>query len=258
MGEARNRARQFADNAYKAALGRCSGEFQKELLGIGRKAAARGVLTTGGTSIEIAQAHGRYISNLVQARLEGLLEGYELHNVALDDPLSTEIAEDVMRLQEGLLTDSGRAADQTSNAAARTIGREQFAQQVRSECMASRASIEVEIQRWRFASKKESAVTNVYHVHGHNPRWNTNSTDSSVNIVSSEEIFSTLRLKVSSQVPASEEQRDILEKLRLLEETQNSPAFAKRYSDFIGSAANHMALIAPFIPALTEMMHKLL
>ena len=77
-------------------------------------------------------------------------------------------------------------------------------------------------------------------------------------IVSSEQIFTNLRQQIESEIPAGDERRDILEKLTALEQAQNSPSFTKRYSDFIAAAANHMVLLGPFIPALTELLQRTL
>ena len=62
-------------------------------------------------------------------------------------------------------------------------------------------------------------TTNVYHVYGHNPRWNTHSTDQSVNSVtlSNDQIFVTLRQKIESEVPEGDQRNDILDKLQALE-----------------------------------------
>jgi hypothetical protein len=59
-------------------------------------------------------------------------------------------------------------------------------------------------------------------------------------------------------VSDGEERADILEKLTALEQSQNSPSFGKRYTEFVAAAANHMILLSPFIPALTELLHKTL
>jgi hypothetical protein len=55
-----------------------------------------------------------------------------------------------------------------------------------------------------------------------------------------------------------DEKQDILERLATLEKSINSPSFRQQYTEFISAAANHMTLIAPFIPALTEILHKVL
>jgi len=64
--------------------------------------------------------------------------------------------------------------------------------------------------------------------------------------------------KIESGVRGGNERATILEKLTALEQTQGSSSYAQRYSEFIAAAANHMTLIAPFIPALTELLHKVL
>jgi hypothetical protein len=119
-----------------------------------------------------------------------------------------------------------------------------------------------QIERKRLMSKKKDQpnVTNVYHIHGNNPRWNTNSTDNSLNVVitSHDQVFADLRKQIESSVPAGDEQKDVLEKLTALEQATESRSFGKRYAEFISAAANHMTLIAPFIPALAEMLQKTL
>jgi hypothetical protein len=85
-----------------------------------------------------------------------------------------------------------------------------------------------------------------------------NSTDNSTNVVtiSQDQIFAKLRHEITTQVPSGDEQRNILDRLSALEKAQNSPTFAERYTDLISVAANHMTLLAPFLPALTEMMRN--
>jgi len=46
----------------------------------------------------IAEARGKHISKLVQARLDALLEGCELYGF-LDDQLATDILKEVMNLK---------------------------------------------------------------------------------------------------------------------------------------------------------------
>lgn len=69
---------------------------------------------------------------------------------------------------------------------------------------------------------------------------------------------SNLRQEIESKVTGGDERQDILEKLTALEKSENSPSYKQRYTDFIAAAANHMTLIAPFVPALTELLHKVL
>jgi hypothetical protein len=104
-----------------------------------------------------------------------------------------------------------------------------------------------------------SSIQHVYHLTGDNARVNVNSTDQSTNVVTrtSEQIFADLRAQLNS-IARPEERTEVLSRLDELERAQGSPSFAQKYTEFIGAAANHMTLLAPFIPVLTEMLKKAL
>jgi len=97
----------------------------------------------------------------------------------------------------------------------------------------------------------------IYQVSGYG-RVNVNSTDNSVNVitVSQDQIFEKLKHEITAEIPPGEEQKKIMERLSALEAAQNSSSFAERYAELISVAANHMVLLAPFLPALTEMMRN--
>jgi hypothetical protein len=100
-----------------------------------------------------------------------------------------------------------------------------------------------------------ATVTQHFHIHGHNPRVNMNSTDNSVNVtsVSRDEVF--VQLREAARSVASDIDRDsILERVERLEKAQGSSGFVAAYQNFIASAADHMTIFAPFIPALTAML----
>ena len=120
--------------------------------------------------------------------------------------------------------------------------------------------VKTEIDRRRLMTKKESSPTTNYYVQGENARVNVNSTDNSLNVVieSKEEFFGTLQQRIESGVPQGDERRKILDALTVLRESHGKPSFALRYTDFMAAAANHITVIVPFIPALTEMLHKVL
>lgn len=214
-------------------------------------------------TVEIGRLHGERIDALVQAKLDSLLEGYELHGVQLDEQLTQDTVNEIMGHRAILLASSKQSAGSgVMNIG--TAGASAFVHAVEQHVRISFNSIKVQVERRMLMPKKAADaqlnITNVYHVHGHNPRWNVNSEDRSVNLVttSSEQIFASLRQEITSGVPAGEEQKDILERLAAMEQAQASPSFAQRYSEFIGSAANHITLLAPFIPALTEILHRTL
>ena len=108
--------------------------------------------------------------------------------------------------------------------------------------------------------KENAPPSNVYYVYGPNPRWNTNSVDNSVNIVSgsNQEIFNNLRQAFTSQLPESDNRTEILKRIEALEEAVETPSFKERYFDFMAVASSHMTILLPFIPALTQLLEKAL
>ncbi len=100
-------------------------------------------------------------------------------------------------------------------------------------------------------------MSTTYQLTGHGSRVNVNSTDNSTNVVevSEDKIFSQMRQDITASV-RGDERGTILEKLSALEKARNTPSFAQRYAEFIGVAANHMAIVAPFLPALAAMVQQ--
>jgi len=100
-----------------------------------------------------------------------------------------------------------------------------------------------------------ATVTQHFHIHGHNPRVNMNSTDNSVNVasVSGDQLFVQLRETVRS-IGNESDRVEILSKLDKLQQAEGSSGFFQAYQNFIASAANYMTILGPFIPALTQML----
>jgi hypothetical protein len=258
-GEALKKARQFADTAYVAAVDAIAKDSREKLVEAREQLATRGLIQSSVMARKAAQIYGAEVKAIVQARLDGLLEGFELYNVPLDEALINRIVDELMGLVDTTIINTAKTSAATNNT---TLPAGHFPELVRSECGISRASVKVQIERKRLMSKKKDqpSVTNVYHVHGNNPRWNTNSTDNSLNVVitSHQQVFADLRKQIESGVPAGDEQKDVLEKLTAMEQAHNSPTFGRRMSEFVSAAANYMTIIGPFIPALMEMLQRTL
>lgn len=103
------------------------------------------------------------------------------------------------------------------------------------------------------ASEPKSPVT--INVSGVNARVNLSSTDNSTNTYSSttSTVFEDLRTTVLQQVPA-EAQPALLERIVQMEQSIGKPTFISRYNDFIQQAANHITVLAPFLPALSALL----
>lgn len=92
---------------------------------------------------------------------------------------------------------------------------------------------------------------------GSNNRFNKSSTDNSTNLVYTKSeltVFDELRNKFSEAQIDEVERTELLSQVDQLEESVDTPNFISRYQKFISSAADHMTLIGPLIPALTELI----
>ncbi|MGA9526894.1 MAG: hypothetical protein WBS24_02130 [Terriglobales bacterium] len=256
------KARQFADTAYGVEVSRISKESQENLQRVRVVFAAQGAVLSGGMTSETARIHGERITSLIQARLNALMEGYDLHGVRLDEQLTCRTIDDLSKLRASMIA-------QARNAVAKGVvvdrgcgGSALYMRLLEQNVGMLPGEIKVQLDRKRLATKKTESTSSitVYHVEGDNSRVNVNSADSSVNVVTktTDQIFENLRQQVESGLQEGNERTVILEKLTALEQSQGSPSFTHRYTDFIAAAANHMALLTPFIPALTEMLHKAL
>ena len=91
-------------------------------------------------------------------------------------------------------------------------------------------------------------------IQGDNSRVNINSADHSSNVVgtASAEMFSVLAALVADRVAANQERAALLRAIEGMRGAQRQPGFLKHYQEFITAAANHMTIIAPFLPALAK------
>lgn len=270
--EAVAKAQRFADIAYSAARDDIQREFRKKLADARALLASRGLARSSAMNAETTNLHAEWLKAQLEARVNALLEGYGLHGIELNETIAGRVIQDVESLAAqslGGMTSSVKG--QASLIAARTgMNAEPFrgaAAEFEREMERRKRSmikeIKVQIERKRLRVKTQSVrpdtttVTNIYYLHGHSSRVNVQSTDNSINVVrlSNDEVFVKLREEISSRI-SSDQQLNILDRLDALERAQNSPSFAARYADFISAAADHMTLIAPFIPALTEMIQR--
>jgi hypothetical protein len=96
----------------------------------------------------------------------------------------------------------------------------------------------------------------VYNLIGPNSRVNIQSLDSSTNIVDVETsgLFEALRGTLENAI-ADEALRQRLRKaVDAMQTTVGTRSFSERYKDFIGLAADHVTVFAPFLPALTQLL----
>ena len=96
----------------------------------------------------------------------------------------------------------------------------------------------------------------VYNLIGPNARVNIQSKDSSTNILNVEpaDLFQNLRTTINDSITDSELATRLVGHVDTMEAAVGTQDFSERYKEFIGSAANHMTLVGPFLPAMTQFL----
>jgi hypothetical protein len=83
-------------------------------------------------------------------------------------------------------------------------------------------------------------------------RVNINSTDNSINIQVSndtERLFNELAMALEGVADSA-----LLDSVAELKQSVGTSSYAEKYNQFIQNAANHMTLVAPFLPAISALL----
>jgi hypothetical protein len=106
--------------------------------------------------------------------------------------------------------------------------------------------------------RQTAQVTHIYNLTGAQARVNIQSDDSSVNIssVTNEQLFAGIANEINQHVTNERQRSEMLTKLAALKQADHK-SIAERYREFISTAADHMTLLTPFLPALTALLVSL-
>ena len=89
-------------------------------------------------------------------------------------------------------------------------------------------------------------------VSGQNSRVNISSQDYSTNLAIEGSVFDTLKAKLEGSVSDREKLSELLAAIETMKRQQQTPGFAAAYQKFVSLTADHLSLVAPFLPALTK------
>lgn len=104
-----------------------------------------------------------------------------------------------------------------------------------------------------------SRAGNLYILNGAGSKWIQDSIEDSidhpVNIVNvgRDQLFTDLRNAISESVPDPTREK-LLDALESLASVESKRTFSSRYAEFVQLAANHLTVIGPFVPALTQLL----
>lgn len=113
-------------------------------------------------------------------------------------------------------------------------------------------------EREQLKRKEKEHPYIIYNLYGANSRVINNSTDQSINVVdmSSKDLFDELRNTIQTFIEDEKQKRELREIVDEMEKNQGTNKFNQLYTKFITSAANHMTILSPFIPALSQMIQS--
>jgi len=110
----------------------------------------------------------------------------------------------------------------------------------------------VSLERRRTVASEPAGYTIA--VHGPNARVNIHSTDNSTNTATTHTVFADMRRSVENGVADEDLRKEIVEKIDRAEREVGKPGFVGAYQDLVATAADHVTIIAPFLPALTQFL----
>ncbi len=98
-----------------------------------------------------------------------------------------------------------------------------------------------------------SVINNIY---GERSKINIDSQDNSISFteINNEIIFDDLRAIIEKSIPDINKKMELEEQIEEMKNTRKTDKFKESYKNFISSASDHMALIAPFIPTLASFL----
>ncbi len=114
----------------------------------------------------------------------------------------------------------------------------------------------VKVRKLTTIEIERPATTTIYHLHGHNSRVNIHSHDESHNVVnlSSGDLFERIKAMIESNVKDEEQKQEIITSIEEMKETKDTRTFTEKYRDFISLSADYLGLLAPFMPALAQLL----
>ena len=96
----------------------------------------------------------------------------------------------------------------------------------------------------------------VYNLIGPNSRVNIRSSDSSTNVVNvdSAVLFDNLREAIRESSLDNTVMQQLIDSVDAMQSSAGTRMFGERYKEFVALAADHMTLVTPFLPALTQLL----
>lgn len=258
--ELKAKVRLYADNAYLAKSRRISDTARKKLEELAADLARRGVSNSGFGYRGKLEIEAERIREYVLAQAEGLIDGYEIHDVPLDGDILKDVSAAYFNAISGIANGmKGEMAFHAQRTGANPEGASNFTNNIKQNLEQMTHGVLHEVRcmvdqrRVRPKLRPQSSLGNVT-ITGPNARLNYHSTDQSVNTVTvtQDQLFVQIREAIKADVPAPD-QEQLMQRLEAVESAVNKPTVRERYREFVALAADYATLL-PFIPKLLALV----
>jgi hypothetical protein len=156
QNHATEKAKQFARMRYQGESQRIVLEHETRIFEMRERAAADGTLMSSGTVHETARIRASQIETLTWARLDSILEGYELYQVEVDDQMAINICDEIIQGMNNSIYSS-----QTPTIPGLPAGSAQLYQQFLKKYITISADlVKTKIDRRRLTTKKKQCTDN--------------------------------------------------------------------------------------------------
>jgi hypothetical protein len=117
---------------------------------------------------------------------------------------------------------------------------------------------QVKVQKISSLSSQKQTNTTIIHQTGDNPKVNINSEDKSISIVNKIDFkeFEEIEKLLKNEISNENEKEICLASLNELKKSVGQETYVEKYQKFIATVSNHITIIAPFIPFLTQLLPR--
>jgi hypothetical protein len=103
QGQTIEKARQFARTRYTGEVENIVREHEQKIAQMRNQLSARGLLMSGAMIQETARIDGEQIRAITEARLDAILEGYELYGIPIDEQMAINICDEIVQGMKQLI-----------------------------------------------------------------------------------------------------------------------------------------------------------
>lgn len=166
QNQALEKARQFARTCYEGEAKVIEREHDKKIWEMREQAAAHGTIMSSGTVSETAKINAEKIEALSLAKLDAILEGYELHGIDVDDQMAITLCDQTIQGMNNMID-----SKTSSLIPGMPAGSEALYQQLLEKNISLTAdSVKTRIDRRRLMAKKTEGSAKISKVQGENAR----------------------------------------------------------------------------------------